>query len=413
MHVPLMGWRMKKSILQTIENIRRKRQMRLDADEEEEQGGQKKGGRKHSGYSTKLPYGIANDLGINTEGLTPREVWDKIDGEGLSHNSIMSAKKENPDKKVDLSKTKTPKSVPDMTADDLPGNLTGSKLFMKEAELFCERVNSAKGRDSVSGRLFRNMKKLHEKCKSSITKATARKHVAKDKAELAVRYSVSSGNVLGMELRVPKITNEETACTAAHEMAHYMDAIASGGQTIKDYMSTMSNTGLTDSISEEKISGKEGIRKETLDMIESTLGRSRKAFSSAVADLNVKLENLNEKVGNDEITYEEYKKEWNKVKKEGLAKANEARWAEDKGTGALMDMYDAMSGGDLHDKEKWYGHGVSYYSKGRNKEVELFANYCELSVFRPDLLKHFEADFPKTAYMLKKHTERLLEIAEG
>ncbi len=48
------------NINKTTNTIRYKQKKRLD------------------GWNVSLPYGIAKDLGIDTEGLTPREVWDRV-----------------------------------------------------------------------------------------------------------------------------------------------------------------------------------------------------------------------------------------------------------------------------------------------------------------------------------------------
>ena len=76
--------------IKAVEEIRKKMMSRMDADEENENEVQS--GKKSTALATRLPYGIARDMGINTEGLTPREVWDKISGEGVSPKAAMSAK---------------------------------------------------------------------------------------------------------------------------------------------------------------------------------------------------------------------------------------------------------------------------------------------------------------------------------
>lgn len=404
---------MNTGIIKTIEQIRRKRQMRLDADGDDDNQQPKKPAKKHSTLSTRLPYGIAKDLGIETEGLTPREVWDKIGGKGISHNAAMSTKTESPDKKVDISAAKAPKkTLSKMTASDFPTNLSGSKIGKQETVKFCDKVNSAVGTDSSVGKLYRSMKALHDKCKSSVIQYAERKHVAADKGRMSVRYSMFSGKLIKAEVKVPKITDDKTAMVAAHEFGHYLDALG-GGDNVKDYMSTSSNAELSKAVWDERISDKSGLKKERLTMFQEISDKAGKAFSDKIKELNGKLDGLNKKFNSKEISYDDYNKQWNKVKKEGLAEANEAEWKEDNGASKLMDMYDAMSHGVLQATGLRYGHGRKYYSETGAPEKELFANYCTLSVFRPDLLKYFEEDFPKTTEALKKHVDKLLEMAEG
>lgn len=75
------------SIIKTVEEIRRKLNIRLDADDEEQPKP-----KKHSALSTRLPYALCKETGINTEGMTPREAWEAY--EGKTGKSAESAKSE-------------------------------------------------------------------------------------------------------------------------------------------------------------------------------------------------------------------------------------------------------------------------------------------------------------------------------
>ena len=72
---------------------------RLDADGEEENNNNKKGGKggkggkKSTGLGTRLPYGLCNDLGIDTTGMTPTEAWDAYYGKtGVKPKDAMDKK---------------------------------------------------------------------------------------------------------------------------------------------------------------------------------------------------------------------------------------------------------------------------------------------------------------------------------
>ena len=58
------------------DNRLKRRGIRLDADEEEEE--------KKSHGNTKLPYGLAKGEGISTKGMMPREVWEALAGKGYT-----------------------------------------------------------------------------------------------------------------------------------------------------------------------------------------------------------------------------------------------------------------------------------------------------------------------------------------
>lgn len=48
-------------------------------------GGDDSGGGKEGGHgNTRLPYGIAKSMGLDTTGMTPSEVWDMLKGKGIS-----------------------------------------------------------------------------------------------------------------------------------------------------------------------------------------------------------------------------------------------------------------------------------------------------------------------------------------
>ncbi len=81
-----------------VEKIRLKWLLRLDADDEE-----KPKAKKHSAYSTQLPYGLCNSEGINTEGMTPREAWEAY--ENKTGKSAESVKAEKMGKGIDTGKS--------------------------------------------------------------------------------------------------------------------------------------------------------------------------------------------------------------------------------------------------------------------------------------------------------------------
>lgn len=81
------------NILTKLEEVRKRWTMRMDADDSEENQNKDKGGKKYSAFSTRLPYGLCKDVGIDTEGMTPREAWDAYyQKTGESHDAVASAK---------------------------------------------------------------------------------------------------------------------------------------------------------------------------------------------------------------------------------------------------------------------------------------------------------------------------------
>lgn len=145
-----------KKLLNSVEEIRRKMRVRFDADEEQENNNKnnKKRGKKHSAFSTRLPYGLCKDLGIDTEGMTPREAWDAYYGKtGISPSKIKAQKmgtdmpNESEDKDIEIGGTLKEladagglKKQPDGT---YLNPLTGELFTKEEADKINKRVSDA------------------------------------------------------------------------------------------------------------------------------------------------------------------------------------------------------------------------------------------------------------------------------
>lgn len=81
------------NILTKLEDIRRRWTIRMDADDADDNQNKDKGGKKYSAFSTRLPYGLCKDMGIDTTGMTPREAWSAYYNEtGESHDEVMPTK---------------------------------------------------------------------------------------------------------------------------------------------------------------------------------------------------------------------------------------------------------------------------------------------------------------------------------
>ena len=105
----------------------------------------------------RLPYGIAKDRGLPTEGLTPREVWELLKGKGV--------KKEEEEKKfIDSQKVgmkEAPQDEPEQFFEDSPKEPTAEELAKKEKQEKIERflryndiwLTQQNGKDALLGRI--------------------------------------------------------------------------------------------------------------------------------------------------------------------------------------------------------------------------------------------------------------------
>lgn len=93
-------------ISRKLNDIRSRWAFRADADEEGENEEPKK--KKHSAFSTRLPYALCKEVGINTEGMTPREAWDAYAGKtGESPKAVKEEKMGDSEPKSETEKGHT------------------------------------------------------------------------------------------------------------------------------------------------------------------------------------------------------------------------------------------------------------------------------------------------------------------
>lgn len=67
-----------------VQRYQRRRDERVSKKSRKDDDDETGGGGKGNGANTRLPFGIAKGKGIDTEGMSPREVWDALKGEGVS-----------------------------------------------------------------------------------------------------------------------------------------------------------------------------------------------------------------------------------------------------------------------------------------------------------------------------------------
>lgn len=76
-------------IIKTLNEIRNRWSYRLDADSDDD----KEKPKKHSALSTRLPFALCKEVGIDTDGMTPREAWEAYEGKTGQSASDVKAEK--------------------------------------------------------------------------------------------------------------------------------------------------------------------------------------------------------------------------------------------------------------------------------------------------------------------------------
>lgn len=115
------------------------------------------------------------------------------------------------------------------------------------------------------------------------------------------------------------------------------------------------------------------------------------------------------------ISYSDYKKAFNKLKREASEQIDyQCRNAMGGGISSLEDIYDALSGGSARDAGlARYGHGSKYYRDIGKRAEETLANYGALSVVRPDLIEMLRKDKPELVEALEEVIQDMLKKAGG
>ena len=125
---------------------------------------------------------------------------------------------------------------------------------------------------------------------------------------------------------------------------------------------------------------------------------------------NDKFENAANEYREALVTYKDYKKNYNKIRKEMVEELDyECRNIMGSGVNNLQDIYDALSSGTYRaNGTVIYGHGQQYYASTSNQIKEVVANYTSLSVTRPDLIDMLRKDKPELCKALDNLIDELL-----
>ena len=124
---------------------------------------------------------------------------------------------------------------------------------------------------------------------------------------------------------------------------------------------------------------------------------------------------LTDQYYNRAISYSDYKKAFNKLKREANEQIDyQCRNAMGGGISSLEDIYDALSGGSARDAGVVrYGHGSQYYRDIGKRAEETLANYGALSIVRPDLVEMLRKDKPGLVEALEEVIQEMLKKAGG
>lgn len=223
-------------------------------------------------------------------------------------------------------------------------------------------------------------------------------------------YAYSGGSKSGQMARIDlhfkklkKGTGSGFYVTNFHEIGHVFDYLSGDG---KGHLATQGSKKIKDAFA--SISSKVST---PIQKVFDDFEKERKAIEKRYNEDITAYEELNASLKNGSITYAQYSRKWNKLKSDSEERMDEEiRSINGGGITSLMDIYDAISGGNLRDSGKVsYGHGQGYYKDESNKAAETFAQYCTLSIMRPDFIELLREDKPD---LVKAYEELVKEMVE-
>lgn len=285
-----------------------------------------------------------------------------------------------------------------------PGAFT-KKSELKNTEKMIEYINNLDHADQRVLKLYNSMGEMENIEKNGISfKITHGKN-----HQLSYSYSIYDGSIVDVKLNIPKLQGEDLTgqiSTTLHEEMHYIDFMNRDSILKNGKYFSMQQEKLVDIV----INSDAMIGDDARALFKQ-FKEERSDVLSAIADkYNPRNQELNELWMNRKISWKEYNKEFNKMKKlRDIERDYAVRNLLGGGVPELEDIYDALSGGVARDYDLViYGHGQKYYRDIDSRVHEIIANYGSLSVLRPDLIEILRKDHPELVEELDKTIDRLL-----
>lgn len=312
-----------------------------------------------------------------------------------------------------------------------PSKFTDTKGKRQNFEIFTDAINSVDGADPKVREIFARMDEIIDSDK--IPSGNFDVKYSAGRGSVNVYSSRSTGKVTKLTVSVPKMTEENikgTVTTTSHEFAHFIDLMK--GESADRWMSSKYSSFLKpDYLSmppSERIAAA-AARSEQMKPKGKILEVMRSAdvrYKSATEEVNAWYRAEYERIDADyesreSKTLEDRKqqlKEYKRLRKEYDSRMDVAHRTAMDGVDKLEDIYDALNEGYLRGKmidgvEIRYGHGYSYYRTTSKQVEEIWANYCSLSLSRPDLIELLREDQPSLIESMDAMRDDILEGLNG
>ena len=322
-----------------------------------------------------------------------RKVLDSMTDREYKHYSRLLANNPVYNVKAPVKPVFTP-----ATLDDFPDYFRKNSASKKATQTFVDALNGAEDLDPNIRKLYTHMGDLPGIPADCTVSYTGKGHA------VTSWVSRSTGEVTKCTVKVPKMLGDDLMgqkSTAFHEMGHLIDLGA--GKNGKWVSRT--NQKLTDAI---RSSGMV-IPDDIGDLFKDFAGQYNQVRANLSVKYRAQRDHLTGQYRSRQITYSDYKKQWNALIREEEAERDyQSRNLCGGGVSMLSDIYDALSGGSYRDRGTLiYGHGGKYYRQAGSAEAEIFANYMSLSVNNPDLIDMLRKDKPDLCDALDQMIEEM------
>lgn len=283
---------------------------------------------------------------------------------------------------------KNAKEITKLKASNFPTAFTDSKRTQTQTQKLIDYVNGIDGADEKAKQVLAKLGDLESFDGQGIPfkiTYTAENH------EIVNTYSYS-GEAVGSQLKIPKLDGDDikgAVHTTIHETGHLIDYYA--GTSGKKFGTITTKNAKLMSVIDDGIGDVSDEITDLFKKANADVDEIRKA-----TDLKAQLSAMTDTYRSGGYSsWKAYVSAWNKAQKDGLLRIDTLTRNKLDGVNNLQDIYDALSGGTYRDSGVvYYGHGTKYFRDKDNRALEIFANYFDLSITRPDLIDMLRRDKP-------------------
>lgn len=299
-----------------------------------------------------------------------------------------------------------------LSVDSLPEAFIESTAAKKRMESFVQFINEQGVADPNMASIYSNLDRIAAKQGTPF-----KVKFGKDRHAVSYGYRVTTGEVVDAEIKIPMMKGANVAGqaqTTAHEIGHLIDHLS--GSTFReaktrDLLKDLANIPAP-SIGkiDPEITGLFGRgmqeRKRIREALDLEWKPKYKALDAEYDQARKDAKDAYERMA----AYKDYAKKRKKLGNEYQDRLTYDYRNHYKGLDSLEDIYDALSGGKWRDEGiVTYGHGSKYYRSTESKASEIWANYCALSLTRPDLVDLLKKDQPELVKLMEKIRDSILE----